>query len=94
MSNYNKPPVAEITDIDEDILKELSRISSQCGRITNIDYQTDWILKELKKTNELLVEQNKLNHYLIRLIEHMLEKSDNPEKMRQAVKMEMGRGIR
>ena len=28
--------------------------SSQLGRITNIDYQTDWILKELKRTNELI----------------------------------------
>lgn len=66
----------------------------QLGRITNIDYQTDWILKELKKTNELIKEQNQLNGYLVRLIEHMLEKSDNPDEMRKAVRMEMSRGIR
>lgn len=68
--------------------------SSQLGRLVNIDYQTDWILKELKKTNELLLEQNKLNAYLIRLIQHMLEKSDNPEEMRRLIQMEIARGIR
>lgn len=68
--------------------------SSQLGRITNIDYQTDWILKELKRTNELIEEQNKLNYFLIKLIEHMLENYDNPEKMKDKVRMEMARGIR
>lgn len=68
--------------------------SQQLGRITNIDYQTDWILKELKRTNELIEEQNKLNHFLIKLIEHTLENYDNPEKMRDKVRMEMARGIR
>lgn len=66
----------------------------QLGRITNIDYQTNWILEELKRTNKLIEEQNKLNAYLIRLIEHMLEKSDNFDEMRNAVRMEMARGIR
>lgn len=71
------------------------------GKITNIDYQTNWIYKELQTTNkliksqnELIEQQNNLTWYLIRLIEHMLEKSDNPEKMREFVKMEMARGIR
>lgn len=68
--------------------------SHQLGRIINIDYQTDWILKELKRTNELIEEQNKLNYFLIKLIEHMLENYDNPEKMKDKVKMEMARGIR
>lgn len=73
---------------------ELEDLIKERGRITNIDYQTYWIYKELKHTNALLEEQIKVNRYLVRLIEHMLEKSDNPERMRQAVKMEMGRGIR
>ena len=73
---------------------ELEDLIKERGRITNIDYQTYWIHKELKHTNALLEEQIKVNMYLVRLIEHMLEKSDNPERMRQAVKMEMGRGIR
>lgn len=71
------------------------------GKITNIDYQTNWIYKELqitnkliKSQNELIEQQNNLTWYLIRLIEHMLEKSDNPEKMRESVKMEIARGIR
>ena len=68
--------------------------SSQLGKITNIDYQTYWTLKELRKTNELIEQQNKLIHYGIRLFEHMLEKSDNPERMRKSIRMEMGRGIR
>lgn len=73
---------------------ELEDLIKERGRITNIDYQTYWIYKELKYTNALLEEQIKVNRYLVRLIEHMLEKSDNPERMRQAVRMEMGRGIR
>lgn len=81
-------------DFIQDVLKSVNRIDVQMGKITNIDYQTDWILKELKRTNELLVEQNKLNAYLIRLIEHMLEKSDNLDKMREAIRMEMSKGIR
>ena len=64
------------------------------GRLTNIDYQTDWIYRELQKTNGLIVEQNKMIHLILRLIEHMLEKSDNPEEMRKAVRMEIGRGLR
>ena len=71
------------------------------GKLTNIDYQTNWIYEEIQKTNQLIIRQNslieqqtKVNHYLVRLIEHMLEKSDNFEKMREAVKVEMGRGIR
>lgn len=64
------------------------------GKLTNIDYQTDWILKELKTTNDLIREQTKINHLLLRLIEHMLEKSDNPEKMREAVRLEISRGLR
>ena len=68
--------------------------SHQLGRIVNIDYQTNWILEELKRTNELIEEQNKLNYFLIKLIEHMLENYDNPEKIKDKVKMEMARGIR
>ena len=71
------------------------------GKITNIDYQTDWIYKEIQKTNNLLAQTNELildeikwNRYLIRLIEHALEKSDNPAKMREAISLEMHRGPR
>lgn len=64
------------------------------GKLTNIDYQTDWILKELKETNRLIKEQTKVNHLILRLFEHMLEKSDNPERMREAVRSEISRGLR
>lgn len=71
------------------------------GRLTNIDYELDFIYAELKKTNKLIEQQTmaietqtKVNSLLLRLIEHMLEKSDNPDVMREYVRMEMARGLR
>lgn len=71
------------------------------GRLTNIDYELDFIYAELKKTNKLIEQQTmaietqtKVNSLLLRLIEHMLEKSDNPDVMREYVRMEIARGLR
>ena len=86
---------------NEEILEELKKTNnylektqSGIGKITNIDYQTNWILDELKKTNLLLDESIKVNKLILHLFEHMLEKGDFPAEVKGSVRMEMARGLR
>ncbi len=86
---------------DEDKRYEFLIDQNEKGKLSNIDYELDFIYKELKKTNKLIERQieaieyqTKVNKLLLRLIEHMLEKSDNLEKMRDSVRLEIARGIR
>lgn len=86
---------------DEDKRYEFLIDQSEKGKLSNIDYELDFIYKELKKTNKLVERQTeaieyqtKVNKLLLRLIEHMLEKSDNLEMMRDSVRLEIARGIR
>lgn len=86
---------------DEDKRYEFLVDQSDKGKLSNIDYELDFIYKELKKTNKLIERQTeaieyqtKVNKLLLRLIEHMLEKSDNLEMMRDSVRLEIARGIR
>lgn len=86
---------------DEDKRYEFLVDRSEKGKLSNIDYELDFIYKELKKTNKLIERQTeaieyqtKVNKLLLRLIEHMLEKSDNLEMMRDSVRLEIARGIR
>jgi len=86
---------------DKDKRYEFLIDQNEKGKLSNIDYELDFIYKELKKTNRLIERQTeaieyqtKVNKLLLRLIEHMLEKSDNLEMMRDSVRLEIARGIR
>ena len=86
---------------DKDKRYEYLIDQNEKGKLSNIDYELDFIYKELKKTNKLIERQieaieyqTKVNKLLLRLIEHMLEKSDNLEMMRDSVRLEIARGIR